>query len=1025
MNDNMEQFLEGYEKVDSKPKVMKTDPMWEPNREMTPRTARAFWLEQEVVALQGSLARLSEGTSLKSSAYWAKGFHPPTGPPVRLSNSTEAGAGAAEHLLQARAGIVSSQKEGGGHSLGRCGEHLGQARASKRGFEHLGQDRACAANFEHLGEDHGHSLGGSGDQRGRARASALDLEHPGECPGDLLGGSGAHQRQDRAGTFGMGSYKECHGPEGPHQARALHGHGTSTLEGLRDNGPGSFTDLPRHGVGGGGIGEGSDRVYGPWSEGGSMNTKTELPDLPATSSPLQFGDWLHLSTPSMKDISGVAGWWWESTLREAKCYYEQWKTSSPLQRIQIRPQLPESLSEHRFQRTEQRGVQMLLKAIPLAEQQELVTDRSLSSTAILYKLMVRFQPGGAGEKQILLQQLTNMEKSSTIQEVAAAIRNWRRHFGRAEEVQAVLPDGILLLKALDEPLQKIASLDQQAAFRLSQSRMQLQLDQQPTQRSLWAFSQCLLAEAETLVLLQSSTSSTTSTPLKLKQLEGEKKSPTKVAAGDPKSTTSATVDKPCRYFVSDKGCKAGKSCKWQHDWESLTDKGARCFVCGSKEHRKNDCKLRSKKPGEPTGSRGGTGQGRGGENATSSTTTSTSTTGGTAGAAAVKVAKGGDDTSSTTTAEGGGAQPEVTSSTTNVEKDGSRGGGSESSSKGSKTEELLQEATQLLRTLRVPTTPKLKVMQIGGLDQVDANMVLIDSGATHGLRPARDADEWNNGVQTTVQLANGSTEAFRLKRGTKILLQNPEDAAAWIVPMGGLTDLGFTMQWAGNQCQLRDDEDRQVEVRVIQGCPMVSLMDGQRILEWLELYQVHQQRKLAMVRSLLVDEDAVDKSRMDTELALTYKLRRLFPDLPDDVMMRVVPHLEMVKTENFEARLPWNRHKRRRLRRAKHLVIHLFSGPDQAYWDRSCATSTTEVLCVDVTSNTPANLHDRNVYGYLLALCASGRVRAILGGPPCRTVSALRYQDDEGPGVLRADEYPYGLPTLSPADSELVLGTPH
>ena len=56
---------------------------------------------------------------------------------------------------------------------------------------------------------------------------------------------------------------------------------------------------------------------------------------------------------------------------------------------------------------------MLLKAIPLAEQQELVTDRSLSSTAILYKLMVRFQPGGAGEKQILLQQLTTMEKSST------------------------------------------------------------------------------------------------------------------------------------------------------------------------------------------------------------------------------------------------------------------------------------------------------------------------------------------------------------------------------------------------------------------------------------------------------------------------------------------------------------------------------------------------------------------------------------------------------------------------------------
>ena len=151
----------------------------------------------------------------------------------------------------------------------------------------------------------------------------------------------------------------------------------------------------------------------------------------------------------MKDLSQVADWWWESTLREAKCYYDQWRGSTPLQRIQIRPRLPDDLAERKFQRTEQRGVQMLLKAIPSAEQQELVTDRALSSTAILYKLMVRFQPGGAGEKQILLKQLTCMPKATTIQEVAAGIRNWRRHFGRAEEVQAVLPDGILLLKALD------------------------------------------------------------------------------------------------------------------------------------------------------------------------------------------------------------------------------------------------------------------------------------------------------------------------------------------------------------------------------------------------------------------------------------------------------------------------------------------------------------------------------------------------------------------------------------------------
>lgn len=141
-----------------------------------------------------------------------------------------------------------------------------------------------------------------------------------------------------------------------------------------------------------------------------------------------------------------------------------------------------------------------------------------------------------------------MPKASTIQDVAAAIRNWRRHFDRGEEV-AVLPDGILCLKALDEPLQKIACLDQQAAFRLSQSRPQLQLDERPDHRSLWSFSQCLLAEAEMLSLLQTAPS-----------------------PGD-KAKFGCTADKPCKYFISDTGCKAGKRYKWLHSWDGVDDVG--------------------------------------------------------------------------------------------------------------------------------------------------------------------------------------------------------------------------------------------------------------------------------------------------------------------------------------------------------------------------------------------------------------------------------------------------------------------
>ena len=332
-------------------------------------------------------------------------------------------------------------------------------------------------------------------------------------------------------------------------------------------------------------------------------------------------------------------------------------------------------------------------------------------------------------------------------------------------------------------------------FRLSQSRMQLQLDQKPTQRNLWAFSQCLLAEAETIALLQTSSTSTSSTvPLKLKQMDDDVKSPARPSPRDIKPMSSPTVERPCRYFTSDKGCKAGKNCKWQHDWDSLNDRSERCFICGSKEHRKNDCKLKpvmGKKPGEPGAGSGG-GRGFGGSPASSSTSTAT---GGKAGAAAVKMAKSSTDGSSaaiatSTTAEAGATivTPEVTSSTTN-EKDGGRGGGNDSGNKGEKTAELLHEATQLLKSLRVQ--PKINVMQLAGLEQAENDWVLIDSGATHALRPAHDLHEWNNAERTVVQLANGETEAFRLKRGTKVLLGHPTQTTSRIVPMGGLTALDF------------------------------------------------------------------------------------------------------------------------------------------------------------------------------------------------------------------------------------------
>ena len=71
---NMEKFLDSYDKMESVPKVLKVQHAWEPTTEMTPRAARAFWLEQEVASLKGSMARLTEGNGFKNSEYWSKDF---------------------------------------------------------------------------------------------------------------------------------------------------------------------------------------------------------------------------------------------------------------------------------------------------------------------------------------------------------------------------------------------------------------------------------------------------------------------------------------------------------------------------------------------------------------------------------------------------------------------------------------------------------------------------------------------------------------------------------------------------------------------------------------------------------------------------------------------------------------------------------------------------------------------------------------------------------------------------------------
>ena len=101
------------------------------------------------------------------------------------------------------------------------------------------------------------------------------------------------------------------------------------------------------------------------------------------------------------------------------------------------------------------------------------------------------------------------------------------------------------------------------------------------------------------------------------------------------------------------------------------------------------------------------------------------------------------------------------------------------------SEALLHEATQLLKSLRAP---QLRVIKVSQLDyDTSGSAVLLDSGATHALRPAVDLCEWEAAQPTQVTLAEGVSNKLRLKQDSKVLLSAPHDTEldkSWIVPLG-------------------------------------------------------------------------------------------------------------------------------------------------------------------------------------------------------------------------------------------------
>ena len=318
-------------------------------------------------------------------------------------------------------------------------------------------------------------------------------------------------------------------------------------------------------------------------------------------------------------------------------------------------------------------------------------------------------------------------------------------------------------------------------------------------------------------------------------------------------------------------------------------------------------------------------------------------------------------------------------------------------------EALVKEAVQLLKSLR----PAMRVVTVCAVNQGKGHTrALLDGGATHILRPAKSKVEFEKAVPIKVELAAG-VATLRQVQTTGTLVTDFETQL--IIPLGKVVRLGYKVTWEGEQFEMVDPNGMKVEVKLEAGCPTVDIGTANRLIEMLEEEELEVDRRVRALK-------AGDPGDLSPNIwRWLVDLRRMWPEVPDELLARVVPSGQWTGDS-----VPFNRHQRKRLFSADSIVLHLFSGPDQAWWKKRLEGQGRAVICVDKMVDPSQDLLSDQLASFLADVCERGSVDVILGGPPCRTVSKLRFRQP-GPPPLRARSGPerFALETLSDCHRDL------
>ena len=536
----------------------------------------------------------------------------------------------------------------------------------------------------------------------------------------------------------------------------------------------------------------------------------ELPKLtpPELShSAVTCGNWLAQVRQVFQGLSPSATVWWASVEQAANFQYQRWLLADPLDRLLLDPAtVVATFDAGRYQRVESRAVTLILAAIPTNLRDEAVSNRWLSSSALLFRLQCVYQPGGSSERSMLLSQLVAPETMKSCAGAVQALRKWQQSFNRVQELHAALPDSSLLLKGIDGATSSLFSQYPAVSFRVSSFRNRASLDYNPSVGTVLQLARLLQAEFESASLTMEVGHSDKRPRNAAAQLSGPVEPPRaphpKIPPPPPPVDLAAKAlefggeskgkgkgkEKGkeglglCHNFTEAKGCKYGDACKFVHDRASAR-KQKRCLACGAEGHCRPEC------PNVPLEHR------------------PVAASEGSGGSGQLHKAPG-PKKPPLAKAKSGPVVKGVTEDSSAVV--GGPGSSSEASSQVQET--LLAEAAKLLKgvSLKVCRAPQKDLAAetgshgldlgwlVGAVGASDHAFALVDSGATNALRQAKEG-ELSAARVIQVDLASGAAELHIGPHGT-LLSVGPCQV---ILPAGYLVQLGYTISWRPKGCVIQ------------------------------------------------------------------------------------------------------------------------------------------------------------------------------------------------------------------------------